>query len=206
MMPGRLFLGVGTGENLNEHIVRQGCPEVAMRQEQLMEAMAVIRLRWHSTQKSHHGKYFVVENARLYSLPQKPPPIMVAAAGPKSLEITLGLIGTEPDGKMLQQFTKNGGAEKPCYGEPRAVWPIAGLPSPLLQKLPLPSHFAKAAELVSEDDLAHSIPCGPDPEKHLHAIRKYREAGYKRICMHQIGPSQEPFMNFYAREIFPEIM
>jgi G6PDH family F420-dependent oxidoreductase len=132
-----------------------------------------------------------------------------------------GLVGTESDGEMLPQFTKNGGPGKPRYGEltvcfdeneeraktlARKVWPIAGLPSPLLQELPLPSHFAKAAELVSEDNLAQSIPCGPDPKKHLHAIRKYMEAGYNRICMHQIGPSQEPFMNFYAREIFPEIM
>jgi coenzyme F420-dependent glucose-6-phosphate dehydrogenase len=224
LMPGRFFLGVGTGENLNEHIVGQGWPEVEVRQEQLLEAVQVIRLLWQGGQQSHHGKYFIVENACVYSRPEKAPPIMVAAAGPKSVEIAVqcgdGLIGTEPDREMLQQFKQTVGAGKPCYGEltvcfdqnekrakklAREIWPIAGLPSPLLQELPLPSHFEKAAELVSQDQLVESVACGPNPEKHLRSIRKYMEAGYDHICVHQIGPNQEAFMDFYAREIFPRI-
>lgn len=224
MMPGRFFLGVGTGENLNEHILGQGWPEVSVRQERLAEAIEVIGVLWRGGQQSHHGKYFVVENARVYSLPEKPPPLLVAAAGKKSVELALklgdGLIGTEPNREMIAQYRKNGGAGKPCYAEvtvcfdegeqpakqtAQEIWPVAGLPSPLMQELPLPSHFEKAGKLVTQDKLAETVACGPDPQKHLKIIRQYIDAGYDHICIHQIGPQQEQFMDFYAREIFPQI-
>lgn len=188
MMPGRFFLGVGTGENLNEHIVGAGWPEVDVRQEKLAEAIEIIRLLWQGGLQSHHGKHFVVENARLYSLPDEPPPLLVAAAGPKSVELAArlgdGLIGTEPDREMVAQFKKAAG-KKPCYCEitvcfdqdekraakrAKELWPIAGMPSPLLQELPLPSHFEKVGELLSAEEMAKSFPCGPDPEKHLKAF------------------------------------
>ncbi len=221
-MPGRFFLGVGTGENLNEHILGQGWREVDVRQEKLAEAIEVIRLLWKGGQQSHHGKYFDVENARLYSLPKQSPPLLVAAAGPKSADIAVrlgdGLIGTQPDREMLQQFRNEAGAHKPCYGEltvcfdqdekraqdiAHEIWAFSELPGPLNQELPLPSHFEKAAALVSKDKLAESIPCGPDPEKHVRAIRDYVEAGYDHVCIHQVGPNQDAFMDFYARHVFP---
>jgi coenzyme F420-dependent glucose-6-phosphate dehydrogenase len=155
---------------LNEHIVGEGWPEVEVRQEQLAEAIQVIRLLWEGGQKSHHGNYFVVENARVYDLPDKVPHIMVAAAGPKSVEIAVrfgdGLIGTEPDREMLQPFKNKAGSDKPCYGEltvcfdrdeeratrlAREIWPIAGLPSPLLQELPLPSHVTSTFVFIRLD-------------------------------------------------------
>ena len=224
LMPGRFFLGVGTGENLNEHILGTAWPEVEIRQERLEEAIEVIRLLWQGGQQSHHGEYFVLENARIYSLPQKTPPLYVAAAGPKSTDLAVrsgdGLIGTTPDREMLQQFQQEAGGDKPCYGEltvcydedeqraiktAKEIWPIAGLPSPLLQELRLPSHFEKAGQLVSPEKLLETVSCGPDPEKHLKAIREYADAGYDHICVHQIGPKQEEFMEFYEREIFPKL-
>jgi G6PDH family F420-dependent oxidoreductase len=224
MMPGRFFLGVGTGENLNEHILGEGWPEVSVRQEKLAEAIEVIRLLWKGEQQSHHGKHFVVENARIYSRPEQPPPLMVAAAGPRSTELAArlgdGLIGTEPDREMVQKFRAGGNGDKPCYCEVQVcfdeqekravdiaheVWPIAGLAGPLMQELRIPSHFEKAAQLVAKEKIAEVVPCGPDPEKHLRAIRAYIDAGYDHICVHQIGPNQEAFMDFYAREILPKL-
>jgi coenzyme F420-dependent glucose-6-phosphate dehydrogenase len=224
MMPGRFFLGVGTGENLNEHIVAAVWPEVDIRQEKLAEAIAVMRLLWRGGLHSHHGKYFTVENARLYSLPPQTPPLLVAAAGAKSAQAAAqlgdGLIGTQPDGEMLHAFRKAGGAAKPCYAEvtlcfdrdqKRAeemaleVWSIAGLPGPLLQELPLPSHFEKAGQLVTREKIAETVTCGPDPEKHLRWIRKYIDAGYDHLCIHQIGPKQEAFLDLCAREILPHL-
>jgi coenzyme F420-dependent glucose-6-phosphate dehydrogenase len=223
MMEGRFFLGVGTGENLNEHILGASWSEVDVRQERLAEAIEIIRLLWQGGLQSHHGKYFVVENARIYSLPKELPPLMVAAAGPKSLRLAVnlgdGLIGTEPNKEVVQQFKKEAG-QKPCYcevtvcfdeDEKRAkkvahdIWPIVALPSPLSQELPLPSHFEKASQLVSAEKIAETIPCGPDPEKHLKAIREYIDAGYDHIAVHQIGPKQKEFMEFYERQIFPKI-
>jgi G6PDH family F420-dependent oxidoreductase len=224
MMPGRFFLGVGTGENLNEHILGQGWPEVDVRQEKLAEAIEIIRLLWRGGQQSHHGKYFVVEKARLYSLPEKPIPLIIAAAGSKSAELAGrfgdGLIGTEPNRQMVQQFRDKSGQGKPCYGEVTVcfdedehaaaelaceIWPISALPGPLLQELRLPFHFEKVAQLVSREMLAEVVPCGPDPERHLKVIRAYIEAGYDHLFIHQIGSKQEAFMDFYAREIFPKV-
>jgi len=224
MMPGRFFLGVGTGENLNEHIVAQGWPEVDVRQDWLAEAIEVIRLLWTGELQSYHGKHFEVENARVYSIPQEPPPLLVAAAGEKSAQLAArlgdGLVATQPSKETVEAFRSAGGSGKPCYAEvtvcfdrdrKRAeeialeIWPNAGLPSPLSQELPLPLHFEKAAKLVTREKIAEEIPCGPDPEKHVRAIREYIDAGYDHLCIHQIGPKQEEFLEFYAGEILPKL-
>ena len=224
MLPGRFFLGLGTGENLNEHILGERWPEIEIRQERLAEAVQFIRMLWHEGQHSHRGKYFTVENARIYSRPDEPPPIMIAAAGPKSVKLAAelgdGLIATEPDRELVRKFRESAGAQKPCYGElhvcfdrderkaqklAHEIWPVAGLPGQLFSELPLPSLFEKSAELVSVEQVARLIPCGPDPEKHLNGIRQYVEAGFDHVFVHQIGPNQEPFMDFYAKEILPKL-
>lgn len=224
MMPGRFFFGVGSGENLNEHIIGERWPEVAVRQDRLEEAIAVIRLLWKGGLQSFHGKHFTVENARLYSLPATPPSLLVAAGGKRSAEIAAragdGLISTAPDRETVDQFHAAGGAGKPCYAEAtvcfdrdqkkaeqlaREIWPIAALPSALTQELPLPSHFEKAGKLVTQEKIAEEVACGPDPEKHARTLRKFVDAGFDHICIHQIGPNQEEFMAFYAREVFPKL-
>src|SRR5918996_3866961 len=92
MMPGRFFLGVGTGENLNEHILGDRWPPSDIRREMLEEAVDVMRSLWEGGSQSHYGDYYVVENARLYTLPEEPPPILVAASGPRAAELA-GRIG-----------------------------------------------------------------------------------------------------------------
>ena len=119
LMPGRFFLGVGTGENLNEHVVGQGWPETEVRQARLEEAIEIIRLLWKGGNQSYHGRYFTVENARLYSLPDSPPPLYVAVGGPRSADLAGrvgdGMIGTDPDASLLSAFDRAGGARKPRY-------------------------------------------------------------------------------------------
>src|SRR5687767_3809814 len=113
MLPGRFFLGVGTGENLNEHVLGDRWPETEVRQEMLEEAVAVIRLLWQGGQQSHRGRYYTVENARLYTLPEQPTPIMVAAGGPKAAELAGrigdGFIGTSAERELLATFDRAGG-------------------------------------------------------------------------------------------------
>lgn len=224
MMPGRFFLGVGSGENLNEHITGERWPEVDVRREKLAEAIGIIRMLWQGGLRSHHGKHFVVENARLYSLPPQAPALLVAAGGAKAAELAGrlgdGLIGTAPEGELIEKFREAGGNGKPCYGEmqvcygedekravetARDVWPIAVIPGAVDSELPLPSQFEKLSNLVKPQDLANIVPCGPDPEKHLRSLRQYIDAGYDHVCVHQIGPAQEEFMDFYAREVMPKV-
>jgi G6PDH family F420-dependent oxidoreductase len=224
LLPGRFFLGVGTGENLNEHVVGQGWPETDVRQARLEEAIEVIRLLWQGGNRSHHGPHYTVENARLYTRPDEPPPLLVAVGGPKSVDLAAragdGLITTGPDGELLEQFRAAGGAGKPCYGSvtvcwaadeaaarktAHRVWPTAAMESSLSWELPLPQHFEAVATLVTEDAVAREIVCGPDPERHVAAIRKYVEADFDHVAVHQVGPDQEGFFRFYADEVLPRL-
>ena len=223
MMPGRFFLGVGTGENLNEHITGRKWPRIAVRQEMLEEAVQVIRLLWEGGMKSHRGRYYRVENARVYTLPKESPAIYVAAAGPQSAELAArigdGLITVGAEEKTIKTFNSSGGRKKPKYAQVTVcwaksekearrtalgVWPIAPLPWPLIVELAIPRYFEEAAELVTEQKLAEEVVCGPDPKKHLEAIQKCAGAGADYVSVHQIGKDQEGFFRFYEREILPE--
>jgi G6PDH family F420-dependent oxidoreductase len=224
MLEGRFFLGVGTGENLNEHVVGAGWPETDVRQERLQEAIEIMRLLWSGGQKSHRGRHYTVENARLYTLPETRPPLYIAAGGPKSAEIAAqlgdGLVGTSPDQAMLARFDEAGGRGKPKVAEVTVCWasdersarrtahewwPTAAMESSLSWELPLPKHFEDVATLVTEDAVAESIVCGPDADRHVQAITTYAEAGYDQICVHQVGPDQEGFMRFYERDVLPRL-
>jgi len=220
LMPGRFFLGLGTGENLNEHVLGDRWPEGQVRFEMLTEAIEVIRLLWRGGYQSHHGTYYTVEQARLYTLPEEPPPIMVAAGKRNAARLAAtagdGLIGTTPDEEILSAFEAAGGADKPrigqltvCWAEDEATarktaldwWPNAAAPGELGQELALPRHFEQVAELVSEDDVAAKVVCSPDADAHRAAIQEFADAGYDHVYIHQVGPDQEGFLDFYSREI-----
>jgi coenzyme F420-dependent glucose-6-phosphate dehydrogenase len=224
MMPGRFFLGVGTGENLNEHIVAQGWPETEVRQARLEEAIGIIRLLWEGGNKSHHGRYYTVENARLYTLPEALPPLLVAVGGPRSAELAGrvgdGLIATEPEAEMIHEFEAAGGRRKPRYGSvtvcwakdeasarktAHRIWPTSAIESSTSWELPLPQHFEDVAKLVTEDAVAETIVCGPDPDRYVEAIAKYVEAGFDHVSVHQVGPDQRSFFQFFTREVSPRV-
>ena len=220
LMPGRFFLGLGTGENLNEHVLGDRWPEGEVRLEMLAEAIEVIRLLWGGGYQSHRGRHFTVEQARIYTLPEELPPIVVAAGNPEAAKLAAtagdGLVGTAPDADLLAEFESAGGAGKPRYGQLTVCWAEeegaarktalewwanAALPGELSQELALPRHFEQAAQLVTEDAVAGQVACGPDPETHRAAIAEFAEAGYDHVYVHQVGPDQEGFLDFYGREI-----
>ncbi|MEW6270746.1 MAG: TIGR03557 family F420-dependent LLM class oxidoreductase [Thermodesulfobacteriota bacterium] len=224
LMPGRFFLGVGTGENLNEHVLGRGWPSADERLEMLEEAIEVIRLLWGGKLETHRGKHFTVDHARLYSLPEKPPEIMVAASQPLAAQLAgrLGdaLITTAPDEKIKREFEKAGGRGKPAYieiavcvdeDEARArrtaheTWSLAALEGPLMTELALPEHFEAAFKPIREEQVAQAVVCGADPAKHLEKIGEARDAGFTRVCVHQVGPDQERFFAFYEREVLPRL-
>jgi coenzyme F420-dependent glucose-6-phosphate dehydrogenase len=223
-MPGRFFLGVGSGEALNEHITGERWPAIDERLDMLEEAVHVIRELWKGEQVTHRGPYYTVEQARIYTMPDEAPPIMVAAKGERATKmagrIGDGLIGTAPDHDMITMFEGAGGSGKPKYGqlhvcwaedEERAKktayewWPNTSIKGELSVEVPLPRHFMQAAEMLSPDDVAENVICGPDPERHLDSIREYAEAGFDHVYVHQVGPDQEGFFRFYEREVLPKI-
>ena len=223
MMPGRFLFGVGSGENLNEHILGQRWPAADVRLEMLEEAIRVIRLLWQGGSVDHRGRYYTVENARLYTLPDEPPPILFAAGGKRAAvaagRLGDGLIVTEPDAEVIETFDAHGGKGKPRYGEltvcwaadeaaarrtAHEYWAFAALKGELSQELPVPRHFEQAISTLGEDHTAEAIICGPDPERHLAGIKEYADAGYTHVWVHQVGPDQEGFFRFYEREILPK--
>jgi coenzyme F420-dependent glucose-6-phosphate dehydrogenase len=224
LLPGRFSLGLGSGENLNEHILGDRWPPVPQRQERLEEAIEVIRLLWQGGLRSHRGSHFTVENARLYTLPEQPPPILVAVAGKRSTELAAragdGLVGTAPVAETVERFREGGGEGKPTYGQVHVCWseseaearrtalewwPNAALEGSHFLELPLPKHFEEAAAMVDEDAIAASVICGPDPQRHIDAIAEYVDAGYDHVYVHQVGPDQAGFFDFYEREILPKL-
>jgi G6PDH family F420-dependent oxidoreductase len=223
LLGGRFFLGVGSGENLNEHILGDRWPPTDVRLEMLEEAVAVIRLLWEGGAQSHHGRHYTVENARIYTLPDQPPPIYVSAFGPKATSLAArigdGLVNTSPDADSVKAYRAEGGqgpalaGPKVCWAEDEAtarrrvheLWPNSGLPGELSQELPTPAHFEQASSMLSEDDAAGSFPCGPDPEVHAESLRGFLEAGFDELYVQQIGKDQEPFLRFYRDEVIPRL-
>jgi coenzyme F420-dependent glucose-6-phosphate dehydrogenase len=222
LMPGRFFLGVGTGEALNEHILGRHWPPYEIRAEMLEEAVGVIRALWGGETVDHRGTHFTVDNARLYSLPDEPPPIIVAASGPKAARLASrigdGLINPSGDAEVVEAFEEEGPAGRPKYLQVSVCWhedeaearrlalrlvPSVALPGEMGALLPTPTHYEEAVKLVTEDAVAEVITCGPDPQRHIERIQAGIDAGYDHIHVYQVGPDQEGFFRFYEREILP---
>lgn len=225
MMPGRFFLGVGTGENLNEHILGDRWPDWDVRARMLEEAIDVIRTLWRGEVTSFDGEFFTVENARLYTLPEDPIPITVAASGPRAAalagRIGDGFVGTGPEAELINAFDEARSSKaRPHYGQltvcwgpdekkarklAHEVWPTAAIPGEAGQELPNPAHFEQLAEIVSEEMIAERIVCGPDLDRLSEAVKQYVDAGYEHIYLHQIGPDQEAFIETIGRDLLPRL-
>ena len=224
LLDGRFVLGVGSGEALNEHILGTVWPEAEVRLEMLEEAVEVIRKLLAGGNVSHHGKHYTVENARIYTLPEQPPPIYMSGFGPKAIELAAriadGYIATAPNREWVEMFRDSAGADKPaqagtkvCWGADEAsarktayrLWPTSVLPGELGQVLPTPTHFEQAAQLVTEEQIGEAIVCGPDVQRHVKALRAYADAGFDEVYVNQIGPEQEGFFAAYRDQVLPAL-
>src|SRR5205085_4904133 len=129
-----------------------------------------------------------------------------------------GLIATSPEASILEAFKSAAGSEKPRYGQLTVCWAddeatarrtaydwwaTAALHGELSQELPLPRHFEQAIATVREDDVAKAVVCGPDPEQHRQAIQKYVDGGFDHVYVHQVGPDQQGFFQFFKQEVLP---
>ncbi len=211
----RFWLGLGTGERLNEHVVGAPWPPFDVRQEMLEEAVDVIRQLWTGDEVDHHGQYFDVENARLYTRPDEPPPIMVAASGPVAAA-SAGRVGDGTDldfagSQIVARYRKRRrprparrSASSPSAGRHRRRRPVhgpgvvadRGAPRSRLAGAGPPGGLRGPDADVSEDQVASSVVCGPDPQNYPAAVEGFEKAGFDHVYLHQVGPDQAGFINF----------
>jgi len=219
MLEGRFEFGVGSGENLNEHIFGDHWPAIDVRLDMLDEAITVMRLLWTGEEVTHRGEHYTVENARIYTRPDQPPPVFMSGFGPRATRraaaIADGYINTKPDKDLVDEYRSAGGkgpavaGVKICWGPDRdecariahSLWRSSGVPGELSQQLPTPAFFDQASQLVTVESVAEAMPCGPDVAPIVEAVQKYVDAGFDRVYLSQIGSNQTEFFRFFDHEL-----
>lgn len=227
---GRFTLGLGSGENLNEHVVGHGWPTVARRQDMLKEAIQIIRELHTGEMVDWKGEYFEVDSARLWDIPDVPVPIAAAVSGKRSVEhfapLADHLIAVEPDKNLVDAWHE----ERRGTGLPGHVRVIGQIPIcwdpdrnaaverahdqfrwfaggwSVNSDLPTTAGFDGATQFVRPEDVAESIPCGPDLDAIVDAVGKYWEAGFTDIALVQVGgDSQEAFLKEAAAPLLEKL-
>ncbi len=223
MLQGRFYLGLGTGEALNEHITGQPWPIASVRLAMLTEAIEIMRELWTGKTLNYSGEFYDVNEATLFTKPSAPIPVYVAAASPAAARLAAqndGLITTSVDEKVFKNFNEEGGTSKPRYGqiticwdedkaaaEERAhrIWPISALGWDAKSDIAAPEIFGDIAKFIPVQDVAKKILCGPDPEPIIQQVKEFRDGGFDHIYFHQIGDNIGPFMRFFERELAPAL-
>jgi G6PDH family F420-dependent oxidoreductase len=220
---GRFRLGVGTGEALNENILGGAWPSADVRRDMLAEAIDIMHRLWTGRVVNHRGPHYTVQSARLYTVPDEPIPVYISGFGPASTrfagQVGDGFVTTRPDRDTIDLFREVGpgkpvtvnakacvaatveDAEKIAYER----WPTTGLPGELNQVLPTPAHVEQAVSLVRPEQVTATIPCGPDPQRHIQAMRQYLDVGADELYVAPIGPHYRDMIDLYAREVFPAL-
>ena len=219
---GRFTLGVGTGEALNEHILGTRWPAAQERLEMLEEAVHLIRELLSGRLITHSGEHYTLETARLYSVPDAPPPIFMSGFGEKAVKLAGrladGYMSVQPNADFVRLYRESGGEDRPvqgglkvCWGQDAGqarktmhrLWPNDEIPGEAAQLLALPRHFRQVCDLISEEMI--TAPCGPDLAAHIDAITAYTDAGFDEVYISQVGPEQEGFFEFYAEQVLPRL-
>ena len=220
---GRFVLGIGSGEALNEHVTAERWPPPRVRREMLAEAVQVIRQLHGGKQISHRGKYYRVENARVYTLPDQPVPIYISGFGPSATtlaaELGDGFCTVGPQADLVRTYRDAGGSGpvqggfKVCWADSEdegvqtahRLWRNELLPGSLPTTLPTPNDYAAASSLVTEDMMRDHLACGPDADRHIAEVRKFVNAGFDEVYVQQIGPQQDEFFDAWQKAVLPNI-
>lgn len=223
MLDGKFTLGLGSGEALNEHILGDAWPTADVRLAMLEEAVDVIRRLFTGETVTYGGEFYTVDTARIYTLPDQPPPIYVSGFGPKATELAArigdGYITTSPDQELLGLFREKSGGKPAQAGVKVAwadteeegvdhahrLWANSGLPGELAQVLPSPQHFEQASQLVTKEMTADSVVCGPDPERHVDTFAPYADAGFEEVYVANMGPHYREMIAMYGEKVLPAL-
>ncbi len=233
MFPGRFWLGLGAGEALNEHITGEYWPEAPVRLEKLAEGIEIINRLFSGKVTKYQGKHFRLESAKLYTRPEKPPPVYVATAGPIQSErtgrtcdgiITVGAADEKIKG-LMARFEKGAReAGKDPARMPRLIqlhvswaetmeeatenavreWPNGGMPFPKAD-IRNPEDFAAMALLVRPENYKNRVLISPDLDAHLAHLQHYADLGFDEIYVHNVGRNQEAFIRAYGERVIPAL-
>jgi coenzyme F420-dependent glucose-6-phosphate dehydrogenase len=214
LLDGRFFLGVGTGENLNEHVTGARWPRADERLEMLDEAVEIIRRLFGGEYETFRGKHYTVEQAKLYDAPAKPAPIVIAAKAENAAKLAAakgdGTMNTSPDAEIAKLYRSEGG-KGPIYGKvagayaptedaarkiAKARQPNTGMGGDLSTELALPRDFEAVADLVRDEDLEGSVVLGDDPALWREKIDEFDRAGFTHVALHDVGLQQKEFIEF----------
>jgi G6PDH family F420-dependent oxidoreductase len=222
----RFRLGLGAGENLNEHVVGKRWPAVGVRHEMLSEAVDIIAALFDEGGRvNYRGRHFDVEQAQLWDRPSERVPIGIAVSGESSCSLAGHkadiMIAVEPKAELGDMFDAAGGSGKPRVGQialaydanrdaaierAHAQFRWFGLGWKVNADLPNPEGFAAATQFVTPDQVADALGCGPDVEEHVNKIKPFIEAGFTEIALVQIGAEQQPeFMTWAEQELLPAL-
>jgi G6PDH family F420-dependent oxidoreductase len=221
----RFRLGLGSGENLNEHVVGKRWPAVGVRQEMLAEAVEIIGELFDGGDVNYRGRHFDVEQAKLWDLPEQRVPVGIAVSGRDSCRLAATktdlMIAVEPEAELVEMFEAEGGTGKPRVGQVALSYDADrdvaikraheqfrwfGLGWKVNADLPNPESFDSATQFVTPEQVAESLSCGPDVEEHVEKIKPFIEAGYTEVALVQIGADQQDgFMAWAERELLPAL-
>ena len=235
MFPGRHWLGLGSGEALNEHILGEYWPETPERINRMFEAIEIIRKLFGSRGKDvkHEGKFFKLESTRLWTMPDEPPPIFIATAGPVTAKKTGmyadGLITVgAPEEKIGMIFDKVREGAREAGRDPSQLrfigqlhlswaptdeealrnamveWPNGGMKFPK-QDIKSPLDFEQMAKLVRPEDFEGRMLISSDPEKHRQQIQKFIDLGFDQVYLHNVGRNQTEWIEVFARDVLPRL-
>lgn len=220
-----LTLALGAGERLNEHVTGQPFPAIDVRHDQLGEAIAIIRALLTGEWTTIRGHHFTVEDARIYDLPTQPIDLVVGVSGDASLDLAAsagaaGIMATDPDPDLVEGWAGRGGDRTATWTEVPFAWaPDAdegrrlaherfrfGVPGwKVMSELPNPVNFAAATETVRPEDLADSVPSGPDPEPYVAAVQPYLDAGFTNLSIVPVGDDLDGTIRFWLDEVRPQL-
>lgn len=222
---GRFTLGLGAGENLNEHVVGQGWQPANVRHERLTEAVEIIRQLFGGEYVNYRGQHFAVDSAKLWDVPDSPPPIGIAVSGAQSCTLAGEhadlMIATEPKPELGELFDAAGGSGKRRVGQLATAYDPDtdaakarahdqfrwfGLGWKVNAELPGPAGFEAASQFVTPDDVAEQIPCGPDVQRFVDGVRPFVDAGFTDLALVQIGGAhQDTFLDWAPKELLPAL-
>ncbi len=222
---GRFTLGLGAGENLNEHVVGRGWMPVNIRHEMLTEAVEIITSLFGGDYVNYRGTHFTVDSAKLWDVGSPAPRIGLAVSGRQSCELAGryadAMIAVEPDRELGERFDAVGGARKPRIGQVPISWDPdrqSGINRAHEQfrwfgggwkvnaEIPGTAGFAAASQFVRKDDIADAISCGPDVSDHVKAVQKFVDAGFTDVAVVQIGGDTQPdFLDWAEQELLPAL-